>query len=33
MGDVKGLIAKQIVGCSQCPFFKTVLREEGASFK
>ena len=33
MGTVKGLIAMQIISCSQCPFFKTVLKEEGKSFK
>jgi hypothetical protein len=33
VGTVKGLIARQINSCSQCPIFKTVLKEEGKSFK
>jgi hypothetical protein len=33
MGTVEGVVAKQIISCSQCPFFKIVLKEEGNSFK
>jgi hypothetical protein len=33
MGTVKRLIARQIISCSQYPFLKTALKEEGKSFK